>query len=244
MLASYIKPACLSSDVYKGKEAVLKSYNILKPRLIELPNKRGEVGICVRHETKLYLALRGCKNIDEVLYCIETGMVKPFPERAMKFNKAVWNKYEEVHDLITEAIKESLLVADEEGAKIEQVVFTGHSLGGALSQIAALFHHNAADYSKISINYGAPYVGDNEYKKECDTLIPLNTRIVVKQDIIPRMRFNNELVHTGKEVHLNSLSKTKFPYNIYDHHSSINYLRCLRALQEEKERGASDLSLA
>lgn len=213
-LTSYIKPACLSSDVYKGIPTINRSYGVLKPRLITL--KDDCVGMAIHNDNKFYISFRGCKSLDEVMYCVETGMKKPFLNKPMKINKAIWDKYEELKDDIDDILSQE--------KNTNNIVFTGHSLGGAIAQIATLIH----DQSATCITLGAPYVGDVEYKKECDLVIEDNVRIVVKQDIIPKIRFNNELVHTGEEIILPSISKSLFPYSIYDHHSSINYLRCLR----------------
>lgn len=212
-LSTYIKPACIASDIYKNKKTLLRSYASLKPRLIEL---RGDtVGISLVYDKKLYVGFRGCKSINEVLYCVETGMTKPFIKKQVKINKAMWDKYEEIQEDINSVLKE-----DKKG--VDEVIFTGHSLGGAIAQISALVNKGNC------VTFGAPHVGDAEYKKECDAVIHDNVRVVVNQDIIPKIKFNDELCHSGKDVKLNSLSKSIFPYCINDNHASTNYLQCLR----------------
>lgn len=224
-LASYVKSACISTDVYKGKAVLNRSYGVLNPRFID--DRRGCFGMSLKYDGTLYVGMRGCKTLDEVMYCVETGMTKPFLGRSIKINKAIWEKYEELKENIDEVIKQENHGGD--------IIFTGHSLGGAVAQIAAMLH----DKEGVGcVTFGSPYVGDIEYKKECDLKISNNARVVVKQDIIPKIRFNNELVHVGDEIILNSVSSASFPYNIYDHHTSINYLRCLR--EEEVGHVACD----
>lgn len=219
--ASYIKPACISCDVYKGKAVINRSYGVLKPQFIN--SKNDCFGVSLVNDGKVYVAFRGCKTLDEVMYCVETGMTKPFLGRPMRINKAIWDKYEELKENIDEVIKDM-------GHGGGDIIFTGHSLGGAVAQIAAMLQNQDNTRTTRCVTFGAPYVGDIEYKKECDLNIDSNVRVVVNQDIIPKIRFNNELVHAGDELSLNSLSTAKFPYNVYDHHTSINYLRCLHAV--------------
>lgn len=209
-----LKPACLCIDTYKGRNALTRAYKSLSPRFIDVNNDN--IGLCVADKRRVYLAFRGCKDLDELMFCVETKMTKPFLNKDMMVNKAVWQKYEEVHENVKDIL--------DSNSDVEEVIFTGHSLGGAISQVAALMCGNK---NTMCITFGSPHVGNEAYKRECDARIPSNARVVVQQDVVPKIRFNNDLVHAGVEINYNSMSTSPFPVSVYDHHSCMNYLRCL-----------------
>jgi hypothetical protein len=222
-MQSCIKSAAVSCDVYKSKAFLFKTYDVSKyhTRFIEGPGKREHLGMSVydQDDKKLYVVLKGCKNIEEVLECVDTKMKKPFLGRTFKTNRAIWNKYEEVKENIDIVVREC---QEEFGGLEGGVVFTGHSLGGAIAQICALLYDGGGDRS--CINFGSPYVGDADFKRDCGDVIQENIRVAVKQDIVPKIKFNDDLVHVGKEILVGSMSNK---LNLVEHHKSVNYLRCL-----------------
>ena len=72
-----------------------------------------------------------------------------------------------------------------ENIKREKIIVTGHSLGGALSQIAALELSSFADLSCIT--FGSPRVGNKEFAKFLSEKVPNNLAIVHKLDPIPQL---------------------------------------------------------
>lgn len=214
-MTSYIKPVSLACDVYKPKTSLAKAYEPLKPTFIGPKGSSIPNGIVIKDGRTLYVALRGCKDLDEVLYCVDTRVRKPFLSRNIVINSAIWNKYEEMRDEIQDVVK---------SADVDDIIYTGHSLGGAIAQLCKAFN----DKDSQCVSFGAPYVGNSEFKNEVDQR-GINTRVVVQQDIIPKIKFNSELVHAGEELSLKSMSDTLFPFSIYDHHTSINYLKCLKS---------------
>ena len=224
-----IKSACLSSDVYKGKTTILKSYGVIQPKYIDIKGLNSILS--VRQNKRLYIAFRGCKDIEELVSCIESKMVKPFPNKNMLVNYAIWNKYESIKEYVDNIVNDVLEIDNTKSdiMEIQDIIFTGHSLGGALAQIAgSLYHNNTHKFNKICVTLGAPYVGDLDYVNYTNDALDVNIRVAAAQDIIPKIKFNKNMVHSGDEIILQSMSKTPFPLSIYDHHSSINYLKCLR----------------
>lgn len=221
-----IKSACLSSDVYKDKGIIMKSYTKVKPVYVDI--KGCSSIISVRHNTSLYIAFRGCKDIEELVSCIESKMVKPFINKSMLVNYAIWTKYEGIKDTVENIIDTSIDMCDNEMQPIYDIVFTGHSLGGALAQVAGSLYDKNVEITKKCVTLGAPYVGDKDYADYTKDMLDTNIRVAAAQDIIPKIKFNKNMVHSGEDMILQSMSKTPFPLSIYDHHSSVNYLKCLR----------------
>lgn len=215
-----MKSAHLSCDVYNSHTSLMRSYIHVKPRILSLQGEPFALAICEKkhHANNLYMVFRGCKDIDEVVECINTKVKKPFMSRSMYVNTAFWEKYESLKDDIEDVIHSY--------ENIDSIVFAGHSLGGAMAQLAGTFGELSCDVTCHT--YGAPYVGDHKFKRLLEDKLVEHKRCTVKQDIIPKIKFNPRLVHNGSELELESVSKMSFPLNIYDHHTCINYLKCLK----------------
>uniref|UniRef100_A0A914VRU3 Fungal lipase-like domain-containing protein n=1 Tax=Plectus sambesii TaxID=2011161 RepID=A0A914VRU3_9BILA len=94
------------------------------------------------------------------------------------------------------------------------VIFTGHSLGGALASLAAA--QTVAQGYRLSeqvklITFGQPRVGDHSYAMAHDRYVPYSYRVVHKADLVPHLpscsEINNECAnkdsapyHHGTEV--------------------------------------------
>lgn len=225
MAQHYImKSACLASDVYKGHTMIKNSYKMLHYSYVDIKGYSSILSL--KQDRTLYIAFRGCKDLDEVVSCIESKLIKPIPSKDMMINIALWNKYEgvrdETHNIIDTYIKEN--------NDINEIIFTGHSLGGALAQITGTLYDKycISQISKKCITLGSPYVGNINYVNDTNESYDKNIRIEAVQDIIPKIKFNKHMVHSGEEKILQSKSNAPFPISIYDHHSSINYIKCLR----------------
>ncbi|CAJ0593715.1 unnamed protein product [Cylicocyclus nassatus] len=71
-----------------------------------------------------------------------------------------------------------------------QIMFTGHSLGGALASLASTVfaHRHPALQSKIHlITYGQPRVGNFDYAQAHSRLVPKSWRIVHKYDLVAHL---------------------------------------------------------
>ncbi|CAD6189834.1 unnamed protein product [Caenorhabditis auriculariae] len=72
----------------------------------------------------------------------------------------------------------------------KEIIFTGHSLGGALASLAStIFVHKFPEISNRThlITFGQPRVGNFEYAQTHDRLIPSSWRLVHGADIVPHV---------------------------------------------------------
>ena len=70
-----------------------------------------------------------------------------------------------------------------------QIVCTGHSLGGALATLAALHlacAHPELRQRLVVVTFGAPPLGDSEFVKRFNALVPRCVRVVNPMDPVPR----------------------------------------------------------
>lgn len=79
-----------------------------------------------------------------------------------------------------------------------RIICTGHSLGGALATLAALHiacaHPDLRD-RLVVVTFGGPPVGDSEFVKRFNALVPQCVRVVNPMDPVPRS-LSAQLVHT------------------------------------------------
>lgn len=83
------------------------------------------------------------------------------------------------------AVRVQVLIHKHMGGKIRRILFTGHSLGGALAVNAAL-ECKAQDVAYRIITFGAPRVGGWCLQA---LLAPYCTRVVARGDKVPRLPF-------------------------------------------------------
>jgi len=101
-----------------------------------------------------------------------------------------------VSNIISYKIEESYLKW-----KCKNVIFTGHSLGGALATISSLFFSN--EFININfqcVTFGSPRVGDSIFKSFFEKSVPHSFRYVNEKDPVPCLptswRFSH--VHGGR----------------------------------------------
>ena len=147
----------------------------------------------------------------------------------LQFNSLKKNLNKEIKNYISNEIENE-----------PEIIFTGHSLGGALATIASLFYKDM--YPKININcitFGSPRVGDNIFSNLFDKLIQNSVRIINNNDPIPcvptSLRFkhvkgvlwlNNHKMDTyglWNSVKLYIMNVFGYGYDVLDDHKCRNY---------------------
>lgn len=106
-----------------------------------------------------------------------------------------------------------------------RVIFCGHSLGGALATMAGLYV--ACKIPRIRENmavvtFGAPQVGDANFVKFFDQVVPRSVRVVNPMDPVPRL-LNVQLVHVKGYYPVSTVS-----LNITKAHSLSTYTAAVK----------------
>ena len=85
---------------------------------------------------------------------------------------------EHIHDLIAQSISGT--------GQVDRIVFTGHSIGGAIATIAGvLARYVYADLTLEVITFGSPRVGDILFVEQFARTVTSSLRVVRESDIIP-----------------------------------------------------------
>lgn len=89
------------------------------------------------------------------------------------------NNYKSVRDFVHKIVKESSL---------KKVVIFGHSMGGAVSTLAALdIQYNFKDVEVGCIVIGCPKLGNDAFKKSFERRLPDYKRVDYGSDIVPQV---------------------------------------------------------
>eukprot|EP00960_Hanusia_phi_P002159 62182-Hanusia_phi.AAC.2 len=115
----------------------------------------------------------------------------------IKVHAGFWQAYES----FAETLQEELMAAIS-GEERVHILITGHSLGGAFSQLLAMDLRLTlpADTEVSMYSFGAPRVGNRSWAKLYDALVPCSFRAVLRNDMISAMPSPPFYVHGGREV--------------------------------------------
>lgn len=217
---SITRAAQLSCDIYKHKSRILHNYRHHPIKVIEKHNH--PILLTFQENNHLYIAFRGCKDVHEFLKCIDTKLVSPNSSLDAKINKVFWETYLDLKNELENVI------SSHDMKDIEHVIFTGHSKGGAMAQIASTM----IDTGKVNrcITFGAPYVGDKGFQQLIEQRAHEHKRIVSQGDIIPLAKLHKDLVHNGHTLHFDTCMPS--PLNCVDHHSCQNYIDIAKKYEE------------
>lgn len=100
------------------------------------------------------------------------------------------------------ALRERLIdrIRDVDAGK--RLIFTGHSLGGALATIAALeFALKYPDRDVVCVTFGSPRVGSKGFKEQFDRMVDLSYRFVNERDVVPHAPTRWRYSHVRGIVH-------------------------------------------
>ena len=115
----------------------------------------------------------------------------------------ILRQFRSVERNITEYIDNEL----KDNEEIENIIYTGHSLGGGLASIALMsLSHKYPSLKHQCVTFGAPRVGNNHFRnlfiKKCD----FSKRYVNYNDPVPSLPFSLRYNHSCPEEHIHTLN--------------------------------------
>lgn len=144
-----------------------------------------------RNDDHIIVAFRGTELSDknDIIY---DGMI--WPKRGMK-QGWVHAGFAKACDQVWSSVQQTLDIWVEEYDMADKVIFTGHSLGGAIAVVCAARSKYVADV----YTYGQPRVGNKKYTKNVKSRI---YRFTHENDLVPRVPPGPFYLHQGQEYHL------------------------------------------
>jgi len=151
---------------------------------------------------------------------------------------------------------------DDACSNAENIVFCGHSLGGALATLASLHYaYKHLNTSVSCVTFGSPRVGDYEFKRLFDHKIKMSLRYVNDNDPIPCLPTSWRYKHVKGLRWLNQdiiqkeikvwrfyrflkntfLNTFGYGYNAVEDHSCSNYISDLECIDQNCKFEIDDL---
>lgn len=123
---------------------------------------------------------------------IDNAIAVPWPFFPVAFgvvHTGWYSAYNSVRGILAKEILTSIMDGGDKGEKIDQICFTGHSLGGALATLAAMdFRYMLSNEIEIkNYTYGSPKVGNMFFTYEYNGLIPNSFRFTNYLDPVPEL---------------------------------------------------------
>jgi hypothetical protein len=203
----------LSGDDFRDKE-VMKHY-LSSYKVLESPGKGSFVAFVGTHKNNksLIVSFRGTKNMHNVvtnIIIIKSDFKGPPSCGKLRVSQGFLLGFETLKKAMFEEIKAQTL----KNNGITQIIFTGHSLGGAMTSLAATEYLRRRELKEIgfqiprvsAITFGAPRVGNRLFSNCLNTNLYHNFRVIYGKDIVttvpPALSENkeNSYTHTGTEI--------------------------------------------
>ena len=172
---------CLST-VDSWSCATCSNQNIFETKLID-----NNVLIIFGYNTfynSLFIGFRGSSNIQNWIDNIQIKQIKPYSDKNIAVEKGTYNLYSSIHSDIY-----SILDKMVKKYNTNDILITGHSLGGALATISAfeMMYLNTPYNVKYLITFGSPRVGNDYFFEYFNYFNIYSKRITHYFDIVPHL---------------------------------------------------------
>ena len=165
-------------------------YNCDKPPILYSRGRDSQMYVC-KYDNKLSITFRGTESARDILTdlnCIQIQM----PLKNMKEDKlpqvhwGFYNQFSELKPEMDKIIKDYFEDYNPEIDNLKEIIFSGHSLGGALATVSALnYSYEYPDAEIDCVTFGSPRVGDIKFAEYFDERIDNSYRFVNDNDPIP-----------------------------------------------------------
>jgi hypothetical protein len=167
----------------------------------------GKVNGVVENTKSIIIAFKGTEGFQDVLTDLKFSLRRLKYDNDFscdaKIHKGFGQSYNDVVYKIRDQVKNLKETED-----LDNIIVTGHSLGGALAFLcsADMLHSGLYESHKIKcVTFGSPRVGNSHFAEEFISMIPDTHRFVQGHDIIPSIPlYQMDFQHCGNLYHVGS----------------------------------------
>lgn len=135
--------------------------------------------VCVTIESeRMIIAFRGTDNLENFFTDLDIKLIPYLPGQG-HVHQGFFKAFQALQPLLDDVLQPGKIL-----------LFTGHSLGGALATLSAL-HAAASGRSIQCVTFGCPKVGDEDFARFYMQQVPQTCRYVNKFDPVPRLLHNS-----------------------------------------------------
>lgn len=171
----------------------------------------------------LYVCFKGTSSIEDIYTDIEICMTQCKINNDWMIHKGFLQEYYLLEKKLSNIL---------DNCNQKNIIFTGHSLGGAIAIIASAMY--SLGVSKLDKNiscytFGCPTIGNKQFTKDYIKIIPNYIGIINKNDPISFLKISNEFYHVDNILWIKkknfAIYSSKFKQNTY-----INFIRkCIKS---------------
>lgn len=160
--------------------------------VMKVEHEGGSEAYIVEDEDTIFVVFAGTNEANDLLTDIRFQKATAFSD--LQLHRGFWEAWRDISDQVAgELMQRNLIMSYDEEMTQKQVVFCGHSLGGALAVIAA-----ATLNPTYCVTFGAPPVGGQKFKDRCDASVTVYLRYILNRDPVPRLlKWHPKYKHTG-----------------------------------------------
>jgi hypothetical protein len=203
-------------------------------------------------QSELVCVFRGTDSLKDVLYNIRVFSVNFYigQECCGKVHRGFFEYYNKIrNEGVLDMLLDKCLAMQMVDTKVK-VTFVGHSLGGcvilcALDFDALMLYRCKRGIDIQCVTFGAPPLGDDEFKQNVLKKIPNITRVVYDSDIIPRLPLHRHIVNAvvipeitdHDDTRYDLVCKTQtntFLLKCVEHHNMNRYICGIKKYKHKK----------
>jgi pimeloyl-ACP methyl ester carboxylesterase len=185
MMKSVYESALRSKYAYMEPDEIHKS--IPDAEFISSEEEDTQVYFWRGDDNTVYITFRGTSSLKDAM--IDLNLSRYRIKNKIKVHEGFYTQFKSVELELTKR----LLKSDD----ATKIVFAGHSLGGALAQIAAAYYGEIFDFSYVACHtFGSPRVGNSHFVEWFEKNVDENVRVVNKRDPIPMVPTLHYWKHT------------------------------------------------
>jgi hypothetical protein len=162
--------------------------------------RRDAQGFLFKHKDKLVLSFRGTSTKEDILDAIDIRHVVS-DSSGFKVHNGFYQQFKSVEPMITADLCSVKL---SKRSKPREIVFTGHSMGGAIAAIAASYYGSllGGDVSIHCHTFGTPMFADSKLGDDLLSQVEDHVCVFLKEDVIPCIPINREFTHLPRIIEL------------------------------------------
>lgn len=185
-------------------------------------NRSDVQGYMIYSKKTLYITFRGSNDIQDLLACLDIRTENL--GKNICIHKGYYRQFKAIEPDITSDI---LRISN--SFEIDKIVFSGHSLGGALATIAAPYYNNIFSGSKYIAchTFGSTSVGNENFVNWFNENVNENYRVECEYDIIPLLPIHK---HVPNNIFLSEDFVSNEEYyikNYLDLYKFVNNTKCI-----------------
>ena len=188
---SLLDDANLEEEPSCNKESI---YYIKQRNIIPTINCKLHIGLpnilhCI-YNNKLYISFPGISSNIDKINCLSFNL-----QYNIKMNCNIHRGFIYIFNKLQSEIE---LIIDVFADTYDEIIFTGHSLGGAIAKYSALYFKLHKKINIKCITFACPLIGDNTFAEQFNKYITNSFTLCCQKDFLVKIPFNRQCDYKNK----------------------------------------------